>query len=287
MLAGKNLASLSFKECCRILGVAEDASTAEVKRAFRKKAKRLHPDVSPHAAKKEGGKGGESIDSSAEMLILLEAYRTLCNPEAKKRRDAQYEHFRSSRAAKGFDYRLWLLSREDGESRAKLIFFDLLHGFEEEAVSLYLKWKGGKEGFQLSAWLEREDYMDCGFILAEELDARGEAIEAFALLEGIAECERQKPYFRHFFPEALSFLMAVARKIGQQALRGEMPCGDALECLKRALEAGLPPKDSAFILFRMAECSARLGMEDEAAFYRSEAERLSAAKTLAKMKASP
>ena len=271
----KSLARLSLKDCRRILGVSEGASAAEIKRAFREKAKRLHPDVSGHSRKNKKEQAGGS--ESSEMLDLLEAYRTLSDPALKERADSEYAHFRSSRASKAeaFDYRLWLLARKDPKSRAKLIFFDLLHGFEEEAVAIYLELKRGSGGFSLSDCFDREDFMDCGFILAEELNFRDELYEAFALLSEIVACEYQKPYFRHFFPEALDFLRNVLRKIGREALQGTLPDSLALECFERALELKLSDKDDALILLQMAECCERLGDEYAAAICRREAEKLS------------
>ena len=272
------MASLSVKDCCRVLGVDEDASIAEIKRAFREKAKRLHPDVSAHGKKRKDKKEqrGLPLETSSEMLELLEAYRTLSDPAIREQANAAYPPFRARGASNGggFDYRLWLRSRKDPQSRAKLIFFDLLHGFEEEAVSAYLALKRGEAGFSLFDWLEREDFMDCGFILAEELDLRGELCETFALLAGIAACEYQKPYFRHFFPEALDFLRNVLRKMGQEAAQGCFHDSLALKCFERALELGLGAKDDAFILARMAECCERLGDERGAAACRNEAEKI-------------
>ena len=275
------MANLSIKECLNVLGVSEGASAAEIKRAFREKAKRIHPDVSAHSSKGIEERGGESrgneaggSESSAEMLKLLEAYRTLSDPALRERMDAAYANFRAKRARKGFDYRLWLLEREDAESRAKLIFFDLLHGFEGEAVSVYLGLMRGEGGFSLERQLGREDFMDCGFILAEELEARGELYEAFALISSIVECEYQRPYFRHFFPEAIGLLLNVLDKIGEAASLGAFPDALALKCLERALELRLGDAQDAILLLRMAECCDRLGDSYASDICRREAEKI-------------
>ncbi len=248
--------ALSLKDCCRILGVREDASLAEIKRSFRKKAKRIHPDV----------KNAKNAASSAEMLELLEAYKALSNPSRR------FSPKASSKPA-GFDYRLWLLSQKDPKNRAKLIFFDLLHSFDEEAVSVYLELKK-QSGFLLSSWLDREDFMDCAFILSEELILRNELYEAFALLESIAVHEYQKPYFRHFFPEAIELLVRVLSKIEDEASRAAFPDSIALKCFERALDLRLSDKENALILLRMAECCKRLGDERGAEACLKEAEKL-------------
>ena len=268
------MASLSIKECLELLGLSEGASAAEIKRAFRKEAKRVHPDVSAHSSKGKDEQGVGSSEASAEMLKLIEAYRTLSDPALRERMDAGYARFRAKKAAKGFDYRSWLLEREDAESRAKLIFFDLLHEFEDEAVSAYLELIWGESGFSLEKKLGREDFMDCGFILAEELEARGKLYEAFALIARIVECEYIRPYFRHFFPEAIELLLNVLRKIGEAASAGAFSDALALKCLERALELQLGSAEDAILLLRMAECCERLGDTYAADICRKEAKKI-------------
>ena len=268
------MANLSIEECLDLLGVSESASAAEIKRAFREKAKRIHPDVSAHSSKNKKGQDGRGNDASAEMLALLEAYRTLSDPAVRERMDAAFTRFRAKKASKGFDYRLWLLEREDAESRAKLIFFDLLHEFEDEAVSVYLELTRSEGDFSLEKRLGREDFMDCGFILAEELEARNELYEAFALIARIVECELQKPYFRHFFPEAIELLLKVLSKIDEAASAGAFSDALELKCLERALELQLGDAQDALLLLRMAECCDRLGDGYAAAACRKEAEKI-------------
>lgn len=55
-----------------VLGVSDEATTDEIKKAYRKKANKLHPD-----------KGG-SKEEFAELSI---AYKTLSNPESRKKYD--------------------------------------------------------------------------------------------------------------------------------------------------------------------------------------------------------
>ncbi len=257
------------KDCYRILGVPETAGAAEIKRAFREKAKLLHPDTARHLHK--GGK--EPDENSAGMRELLEAYRTLSDPALREGFDATYARFRYSRRQSpgdAFDYRRWLLSRTDNESRAKLIFFDLFHDLEEEAVEEYLKYLYPPGKFVLSNYFDREDFMDCGFVLAEELAARNKIYEAFCLLADVISEEYRKPYFRHFFSDALDFLRSVIRKIIPENLSDEL----ALDCFEYALELRLGEKDDIFILRRMAECYLRIGDENTAAVCASEAEKI-------------
>lgn len=262
------------KDCYRILGVPETAGAAEIKRAFREKAKLLHPDTAGHIRKP----GRDSRDeNAAAMRELLEAYRVLSDPVSRSQFDAGYVRFRaasgfagsSGGADDGFDYRRWLLARKDGESRAKLIFFDLLHELEDEAVAEYLAQKDSSADFSLSRYFDREDFMDCGFILAEELALRNKMYDAVCLLADVVSEEYKKPYFRHFFPDALAFLRSLLYQLSPENVSDEY----ALDCFERVLELRLGDKDDAFILRRMAACYYRIGDEYTAAVCEAEAEK--------------
>jgi curved DNA-binding protein CbpA len=254
------------EDCYRILGVKSSASVAEIKRAYRRKAKAVHPDI-------PGNRAG-SRTGAERMRELINAYETLSNPERRAEFDAMYARFRSVRegsdAVSGFDYRIWLMERTDSESRAKLIFFDLLHGLEEEAVQEYRTRRSLEGGFILSLYFDREDFMDCGFILAEELALRDEAYEAFVLLSEVIALELKKPYFRHFFPEVILFLRDIVRNRIPRLVPDEM----ALDCYETALELRLGKKDDAYILKLMAHCYDRLGDAQTARMCLSEALRL-------------
>jgi tetratricopeptide (TPR) repeat protein len=221
-----------------ILEVRQDASTKDIKRAFRDKAKRLHPDIA--------GKEAEG-----EMRKLLTAYEVLSN------RDRRYEYDRAySRFIKkiDFDYRSWLRERaDDPASQAKLVFFELLHLEEDAAIAVWDR-SGGLD-FPLEQYLDREDWMDCVYILAEELDKRDRCYEAFELLTILVREERRRPYFKHFMDDIENFLKELVR------LRLRASVGDELwmDCLETLLEIGFSPHDEARWLRSMAEALMKQG----------------------------
>jgi tetratricopeptide (TPR) repeat protein len=193
------------------------------------------------------------------MRELIRAYETLSDAAQRAEFDSMYVQFSKRREgtdhALAFDYRMWLMSRSDKESRAKLIFFDLLHNLEDEAVGEYLTRLSEPGGFVLSRYFDREDFMDCGFILAEELSFRNNQYEAFQLLAEVIVLEKKKPYFKHFFPEVGIFV----RDIIRNKLALTVPDELALDCYETALELGLGKKEDAFILRQMAFCYDRAG----------------------------
>ena len=224
------------------LAVRENASTQEIKRAFRDKAKRLHPDIA--------GKEAE-----AEMRKLLAAYEVLSD------RDRRYEYDRAySRFIKkfDFDYRSWLRDHaDDPASRAKLVFFELFHLEEDAAIAVWDR--SGALDFPMERYLDREDWMDCVYLLAEKLDERGRYYEAFELLTILVREERRRPYFRHFMDDVEGLLKELVR------LRLRAGVGDELwiDCMETLLELGFSPRDEARWLRSMAETFLKMG--DEAA----------------------
>lgn len=225
------------------LGVSPAATPQEIKKAFREKAKRIHPDIA-------GRQSPQGIAAEEGMRRLLHAYETLSDRRRREEYDQAYSRFVN---VYRFDYRTFLREQEDGgTSRAKLIFFEVLHREYEEALRLWEE-QGGLD-FPLERHLEREDWMDCAFILAEELEKRQRYYEAFMLLVHLVREERRRPYFRHFMPEVEVFLKELVRLRLKTAVDNET----YLECMELLLELRFPPKDEARWLRSMAETLVRM-----------------------------
>ena len=233
-----------------ILGVHAESSPEEIKRAFRKKAKELHPDVS--------AAGKATIE---QMQLLLKAYETLGNPTRRE----QYDRNRAARRKAGaFDYRTFLRERSDDPvSQSKLIFFDLLHQHADDAVALYDFLCTTEEGDRLAESLDREDFMDCAFLLAEEYDVRGEYMKSFHLLTTLVTYERERPYFKHFFVEVTERL----RTLTSVRMPGNAPEEQIASCLEQLVALDLSRKDSAYFLKKIAEYHTRHNRHELAAFY--------------------
>src|SRR5690349_5324500 len=60
-----------------VLGVERDAATGEIKRAYKRPARRLHPDINP----------GDR-EAAARFRQILDAYETLIDPDRRRRYDA-------------------------------------------------------------------------------------------------------------------------------------------------------------------------------------------------------
>ncbi len=74
---------MEFKDYYATMGVARDATQDEIKRAYRKLARKYHPDVS------------KEPDAEARFKEVGEAYEVLKDPEKRKRYDALGSNWRA------------------------------------------------------------------------------------------------------------------------------------------------------------------------------------------------
>jgi curved DNA-binding protein CbpA len=219
-----------------LLGVDKTASGPEIKKAFREKAKRLHPDIA----------GSSQAEA---MRKLIAAYEILSNPERRYEYDKMYSRFVKKA---GFDYRTWLNEQEDGESQAKLIFFELLHLEEERAIEVWRK-NGGLD-FHIEKYLEKEDWMDCQYILAEELDKKGSSFEAFKLMSAVLAEERKRPYFKLFTIEIENYLKTLVKL----RLKSQVDEETWIDCMETMISLGFPARDEKRFKKSMADTLQKL-----------------------------
>jgi curved DNA-binding protein CbpA len=227
----------------RLLGVTETSSVQEIKKAFRERAKRLHPDIAGNI-------------TTSEMRRLITAYEALSNQDRRFEYDRAYRRF----VKKGeFDYRSYLEEHSDEPTyQARLIFFDLLHLDEDRAL---MSWRNlGGVNFPLKKYLDREDWMDCAFILAEELEKRQCYYDAFMLLVEIIREERRRPYFKHFTSE----VETVLKELTRLRLKPVVDEETYILCMENLLSLGFSPRDEARWLCCMAESLMRTGAKDAA-----------------------
>jgi tetratricopeptide (TPR) repeat protein len=227
-----------------LLGVSQSAPAEEIKKAFREKAKRLHPDIAGDVA-------------AGEMRKLLKAYEVLSHRDRRFEYDRTFARFTRKYQ---FDYRTFLREQgNDPESQAKLVVFELFHLEEDAAISAW-EAQGGLD-FPMEKYLDREDWMDCTYILAEELARRGRYYEAFMLLLRLVREERRRPYFLHFMEDVETFLKELVRL----KLRSAVDTGTYVECLQLLLDLGFSPHDEARWMRAMAETLVRMGETGSAA----------------------
>jgi curved DNA-binding protein CbpA len=236
-----------------VLGLEPSCTQGDIKRAFRESAKLLHPDMT----------GGDAAKTE-KMRAVLRAYEILGDVRGRREYD---KRFRKSLGRFVFDYREFLKrSEDDFDSQAKLILFDLLHGEESEAVDVYRRRFRGDYGL-LKGRLEREDFMDCAFLLAEALCQRELHEGAFDLLRELVIMERESPYFGHFFPEVTSLLKRIVREELSEAVGR----ASYIAALEKMASLGFSRRENAQFYKRIAQAYAETGERGKSAIYLSKA----------------
>lgn len=100
-------------DCYKILSLQPDAGTEDIRRAYRSKAKLVHPDVN------------SSADAATQFRLLQEAAVTLLDPAARHTHDVQFGYYKPGK--KKGEQNLYTIS-EAGTRRAQQTVHSWLDG---------------------------------------------------------------------------------------------------------------------------------------------------------------
>ncbi len=173
-----------------ILEIGQHATTEQIKQAFRKLAKRYHPDKRPEQPKR------------AEQMFrrICIAYEILRDPQRKLMYDlalkqAEREHQRQS----------WYLENlrktERIQQKYELMFQELLHENLEAGIRMYEQLQREEHQFRIDKFLSYEDSRDCEFLIAEAYHTLGDYRTAIRIYESLILYETRRPCFHHFIDE--------------------------------------------------------------------------------------
>lgn len=169
-----------------LLEVPRDATTAVIRRAYRRLARRWHPDRNPD----------DVLEAERRFKQIGEAYRILSDPKERHLYDLRHSSAGSKLRT------LWDRLREqtDPESRALVMLWDLCHDREMDG---FKKWEELRKspGFRLDKVLGKRDYRDCCFLLAEQLAGRGRLREAAELYHAVYFSEHREPLMPYYKEE--------------------------------------------------------------------------------------
>ncbi|GAB6162747.1 J domain-containing protein [Desulfothermus naphthae] len=123
--------AVKYKDYYKILGVSRNATQEEINKAFKKLAKKYHPDFNPN-----------NKEAEEKFKEINEAYEVLKDPEKRKRYDmlgANWEHGQNFEPPPGFENVRFHFSTSGGEGFEGFSdFFDLIFG------DLFGESRGGK-----------------------------------------------------------------------------------------------------------------------------------------------
>ena len=149
------------KDLYEILGVSKDASDAEIKKAFRRRARELHPDVN------------KAADAEDQFKELNEAYDVLSDPNKR----AQYDRFGTIPGAAGGGY---------GGGSGYVDFDDLFGGGFGGMGDIFSSFFGGQGG--QGGRPARKEGRDMGVGLRITLEEVAHGVEKEIVYDRLAPC---------------------------------------------------------------------------------------------------
>jgi curved DNA-binding protein CbpA len=235
----------------QVLQVQEGSDRAEIRNSFRKLAKKYHPDKT-----KTNG-----ISSEDKIKLLIKAYKTLTDSEKRIHYDTQLQS--NNIRIRDFYYKE-KPKRESGKydlrSQVKMVLNDLLNKNGHQAVNNYERLKEENKEFELLAFLNLKDYLDCKFLLAEEYEKQGNYELAFELYEYVYQNKDGNPARKHLLEEIKERIIRLSCK---KLIKLAQP-GAAITYLTRALNLKLSKNEESFIYKKFADCYVASGKWDSA-----------------------
>lgn len=149
------------KDLYEILGVSKDASDSEIKKAFRRRARELHPDVN------------KAADAEDQFKELNEAYDVLSDPNKR----AQYDRFGTIPGAAGGGY---------GGASGYVDFDDLFGGGFGGMGDIFSSFFGGQGG--QGGRPARKEGRDMGVGLRITLEEVARGVEKEIVYDRLAPC---------------------------------------------------------------------------------------------------
>ncbi len=235
----------------QVLQVQEGSDRAEIRNSFRKLAKKYHPDKTK----------ANGISSEDKIKLLIKAYKTLTDAEKRIHYDTQLQS--NSIRIRDFYYKESPKrgnGKYDLRSQAKMVLNDLLNKNGPQAVKNYERLKEENKEFELLAFLNLKDYLDCKFLLAEEYEIQGHYELAFKMYEYVYQEEDGNPARKHLLEEIKERILRLSCK---KLVKLTQP-DTAITYLTRALNLKLSKNEEAFIYKKIADCHVASGEWDNA-----------------------
>ncbi len=226
-----------------VLQVPAKASTDEIRISFKKLVLEFHPDKNPQ----------RRDWSERRIRELIEAYDVLGDEEKRQAFDRRRRL--SAKAKVGKVTEPFYYRKTGPGSRALKILHLLLNNNAGEASTLLTEMEEEHGSDFLLEYLEKRDYLDCLFLLAEYHVAQKNYLEAVERLNAFYQLERSTKFRRHYFSEVLRLL----KDLYLRKLPRVLSPHRALPYLKEATHLQLSAQENLLRLRKVAECQARVG----------------------------
>ncbi len=220
------------------LDVDYKASDEEIKQAFRRLAKKFHPDKNP----------GEEKEAERRFKQIIEAYKVLSNHKSRACYDQILESSQDIILNKHRND-LQKRAKKDNSYLCRLILFELINQNPQKALEIYDRLIAENPFFSFDKYISEADMRDCEFLLAEAYHKKGELWEAARLYEKVLEMEKKKAYFRNFAQEIRLMLKDVYLQFIVKAKNSE----EITINIKKLLSLELPKSGLAQIYKKAAE----------------------------------
>lgn len=241
-----------------ILEIDRGATASEIKRAFRKLAKRYHPDKYPIHFRPE-----QAAFAKRMFHEVCIAYAILRDEKQKWDYDRKLQAVKHRQKAREA-YLEKLSKLNQIYAKLELLFQALLHQNYETGISMYEEllcqkgeWAeirrsgstGTSQKVRIDDFLSYEESRDCEFLIAEAYQKVGKREQAMAMYESLLAAEAQRPCFRHFtreLKERLKWLYLYHFSVEGYQQTGPVPLTKI-----RALQ--LPKRETAWMYKKIAE----------------------------------
>jgi tetratricopeptide (TPR) repeat protein len=221
----------------------------EIRASFKRLVLASHPDKNP----------GRRRWSETRMRELIEAFDVLGDAQ----RRAAFDRRRAllgTQAEKADKAQPFFYYKKDPESRALLVLHQFLNGRPVPALKVLMDMEEQHGSDFLFTNLDRADYLDCLFLIAEHYLAKRRYLKAAERLQAFYYHEKRATFPRHYLGE-------VVRLLKDLYLRKIPRSGDdsaALLGLREAVGLGLTSAEEALRLAKIAELHLTAGNREEA-----------------------
>ncbi len=228
-----------------ILEVHQEVSTEELKRSFRALIKKYHPDIH----------GPNKLWAESKTKVIIQAYKTLSDSTTREQYDRLYKHHLQVRqTSEPYNTRAETTTETNTiQAKVKFILFDLLNDNIDKAIENYECLLKDHIDVDFLLYLNRRDYIDCKFLLAEAYEKLGKYEVAIEFYEFIFEKEKNT-IRSHLLAEIKERIKNIyCRKLVKYVSPKKALC-----YYEKVLKLNLYKNETAFIYKKMAECYLKL-----------------------------